>query len=271
MKITVLMDNNAPAGLLCEWGLSFFIEYEGKNYLLDMGGTGDFVQNADTLGIDLSTVDAAILSHAHYDHSDGMEAFFERNDHATLYIREGAGENCYGLNDEDETYYIGIKEGLLSKYADRIVYASGDTMISPGVYLIPHKTPGLDAIGRKVGMKIRVGSGWKTDSFDHEQSLVFRTPEGLVILNSCSHGGPENILREVTETFPGEAVAAYLGGLHQYRSTAEEVHDLAQLLLEQQVAHIYTGHCTGDAAFRLLKKELKDKISQFSSGTIIKI
>ena len=43
MKITVLMDNIAPAGLLCEWGLSFFIEYEGKNYLLDMGGTGDFM------------------------------------------------------------------------------------------------------------------------------------------------------------------------------------------------------------------------------------
>ena len=266
MKITVLIDNLAPAGMLCEWGLSFLIEYNGKRYLLDAGTTGDFTKNADALGIDLSEVDYAVLSHAHYDHSDGMEAFFERNTRAKLYVRYGTEENCYGLNNEGETYYIGIKKGFLNRYRSRINYVQGDFKLDDGVCLIPHKTPGLDAIGRKVGMKIRTADGWQTDSFAHEQSLVFRTEQGLVIFNSCSHGGPQNVLQEVMSTFPGEPVAAYLGGLHQYRSTEQEVQSLAALLMEQKVGHIYTGHCTGDEAFRILKKELGDKISQFSSG-----
>ena len=266
MKITVLIDNIARAGLICEWGLSFFIEFENHCFLLDMGTTGDFAVNAADLGIDLSRVDFSILSHAHYDHSDGMGVFFEKNDHAKLYIREGAGENCYGLNDEGETYYIGIKEGSLEKYKDRIVYAGGDYRICENVYLIPHKTPGLDAIGRKVGMKIRTGDGWKIDDFSHEQSLVFRTDKGLVIFNSCSHGAPQNIMKEVCASFPGEKVHAYLGGLHQYRSTPEEVRSLAQLLKDMNVDHIYTGHCTGDAAYAILKEELGEKIDQFCSG-----
>ena len=79
MKITVLIDNIARAGLICEWGLSFFIEFENHCYLLDMGTTGDFAVNAADLGIDLNRVDFSILSHAHYDHSDGMGVFFEKN------------------------------------------------------------------------------------------------------------------------------------------------------------------------------------------------
>jgi 7,8-dihydropterin-6-yl-methyl-4-(beta-D-ribofuranosyl)aminobenzene 5'-phosphate synthase len=32
------------------------------------------------------------------------------------------------------------------------------------------------------------------------------------------------------------------------------------------VDHIYTGHCTGDAAYAILKEELGEKIDQFCSG-----
>ena len=39
--------------------------------------------------------------------------------------------------------------------------------------------------------------GWKPDNFCHEQSLVLDTDSGLVIFNSCSHGGVVNIINEV--------------------------------------------------------------------------
>ncbi len=266
MQITVLVDNLAPETLLCEWGLSFYITFEGENYLLDMGGSGAFAENADRLGISLADVKCAFLSHAHYDHSDGMDAFFERNKTAPLYIREGTLENCYGKNAEDMLHYIGIKEGSLTRYADRIRYASGDEEISPGVYLVPHKTEGLEKVGERVGMKIRIGDRYETDTFRHEQSLVFRTDKGLVVFNSCSHAGPDVIIREISRTFPGEHIFAYLGGLHQFRSSRYEVQQLADLLKEQDVDHIYTGHCTGDEAFGILHETLGDKIVQFCSG-----
>ena len=50
---------------------------------------------------------------------------------------------------------------------------------------------------------------WRPDSFSHEQSLVFDTPDGLVIFNSCSHGGADTIIREVTATFPDKKVKAW--------------------------------------------------------------
>ena len=86
MKITVLVDNLRNGPLKGEWGLSFLIEYEKWKILLDTGASGLFARNARRLGIDLGEVDHAVLSHAHYDHSDGMSAFFRENDHAALYI-----------------------------------------------------------------------------------------------------------------------------------------------------------------------------------------
>lgn len=75
MKIKVLMDNISSGELAGEWGLSILIEYEGRKILLDTGASGAFAENAEKMGIDLAEVDFAVLSHAHYDHSDGMEAF----------------------------------------------------------------------------------------------------------------------------------------------------------------------------------------------------
>ena len=74
LKISVLTDNLARALFLSEWGLSILIEADGKTILLDTGSSGLFAENAELLGIDLSAVDFGVLSHAHYDHADGMEA-----------------------------------------------------------------------------------------------------------------------------------------------------------------------------------------------------
>ena len=85
MKIKVLMDNLPAANFLNEWGLSIYIEYGDKKILLDTGASEAFSHNAEVAGVDLSQVDVAVLSHAHYDHSDGMEAFFEQNKKSVMY------------------------------------------------------------------------------------------------------------------------------------------------------------------------------------------
>lgn len=268
MKATVLIDNVTKSELQSEWGLAIHIEYEGTEFLLDAGTTGVFAQNAEKLGIDLSKINYAMLSHAHYDHSDGFDAFFAKNSDAKLYIREGSGENCYHRYNRIfyKYKYIGIKEGMLEKYKNRIVYVSDDYQICDGVCLIGHKTPGLSNIGKKNSMYIKTGRKYRPDDYSHEQSLVFETEKGLVIFNSCSHGGIENVVREVQASYPGKKILAYIGGLHLYRMTDEEVLSVAETIKALGIDKVITGHCTGEKAYAILKEQLGDVMEQIYTG-----
>ena len=94
MRATVLVDNLAGRGLEAEWGLSFYIEYRDKVILLDAGASDLFARNADRLGLDLTNVSFGVLSHAHWDHANGMDTFFARNREAVFYLQESCGETC---------------------------------------------------------------------------------------------------------------------------------------------------------------------------------
>ena len=279
MKVQVLIDNIAGTSgsrkLFGEWGLSVYAEFEGVRYLLDTGASHLFAKNAGVMGVDLSKVDIGILSHAHFDHSDGMAKFFALNKTAPFYLRKGAGENCYHAHKliGRFTYheYIGIHKGFLKRFADRIRFAEGDMQIAPNVYLVPHKTPGLSSIGERAHLSVKENGRYRYDSFDHEQSLVFDTPRGLFVMNSCSHGGADNIVKEIEATFPGKKIYALLGGFHLFRYKDEVVRAFAARLRELDVQKIYTGHCTGDRAFEILHEVLGDRAEQMFTGMTVEI
>lgn len=267
--ITVLMDNEAQPGLTGEWGLSVLVEHEGRRILLDCGKSGAFAANAAALGIDLAEVDYGVLSHAHYDHADGMETFFSLNDRACFCLRREAGEDCYDLREGER--YIGIRKGTLEQYARRIRKVEGEYPLCPGVTLVPHKGSGLDEVGKRACMYRKGPQGWKADDFSHEQSLVVETAKGLVILNSCSHGGADRIIREVADTFPGKSIYAILGGFHLFRSTPAQVRALARGIRDTGIERVITGHCTGQEAYAILERELGDRLEQMCSGYVLRI
>ena len=122
MLIKVLVENTPGEELPGEHGLCLYIEYRGRKYLIDSGASDLFAQNADKMGVDLSGVDMAFLSHAHYDHSGGYGAFFELNKTARVYLQRAAKNRCYSQASDPAGKYIGIPEGMLSTYADRFNY-----------------------------------------------------------------------------------------------------------------------------------------------------
>ncbi|WP_294959569.1 MBL fold metallo-hydrolase [uncultured Fibrobacter sp.] len=258
--------------LFGEWGLSVYVEFEGKRYLLDTGASHLFAKNAGVMGVDLSKVDIGILSHAHYDHVNGMAKFFALNKTAPFYVRKGVAENCYHAHKlfGRLTYheYIGIHKGWLKRFADRIRYAEGDMQIAPNVYLVPHKTAGLENIGERAHLSVKENGKFRYDSFDHEQSLVFDTPQGLFVMNSCSHAGADNIVKEIEATFPGKKIYALLGGFHLFRYKDDVVRAFAERLRALDVQKIYTGHCTGDRAYAILHEVLGDRVQQMRCGMV---
>lgn len=271
MLAKILVDNNTRNEWKAEWGLAVYIEYEGHKILLDAGTTHVFAENAENMGIDLNQVEFGVLSHAHFDHSDGLDIFFECNKNAKFYLRSACAENCYSKKGGTELSYIGIKEGYLRQFEDRFVFVDGELEVIPGVTLLPHKTDGLEQVGEHAGMYVKIRGKFQPDAFEHEQSLVFRTEKGLVVFNSCSHGGADNIIREVQKTWPDEPIHAYIGGLHLFRSSDEEVYAFAKRVRETGIQCIYTGHCTGERQMEILKEELGDVIHELYTGLEISV
>lgn len=263
--ITVIVDNTAYNGIPGEWGLCILAEYNGKKILLDTGSSDLFLDNMKALGIDVKDIDHATLSHAHYDHANGFPAFTRNNEKAKIYIRDNTADDCYAKKFIFHKY-IGIPKKMLTKYAGRIEIVSGDYRIMDGAYLIPHRTAGLGEIGKRELMFRRSGRRWIPDDFSHEQSLVLDTEKGLVILNSCSHGGVINIINEVRSSFPEKEIYGIIGGFHLFNKPECEIRDLAGKIRETGIEFVCTGHCTKQRAYEILKEELGDIAKQMRVG-----
>lgn len=271
MRATILTDNIRTKELAGEWGLSIWIEARDRKILLDTGSSKLFLENAKKLQIPIKEADFAVLSHAHYDHANGMQYFFAENAHAPFYLRDTTAENCY-LKKGILKHYIGIPKGILKRYEGRFQSVAGDYEAAEGIYLIPHKTEGLERVGQREHMYRKMkGHHYVPDDFSHEQSLVVDTPDGLVILNSCSHGGADNIITEVSNTFPGKKILALIGGFHLFNKSEEDVRELAERIKRTGISRVYTGHCTGKRAYAILKETLGDQLWQLSVGMGIEL
>lgn len=271
LKITVLADNKEGCGCCGEHGLSLYIEADDTKVLLDAGRSQLFAQNAKKLGIDLTKVDVAVLSHSHYDHADGFDKFFEINNRARLYARKETAEIYYSMH-EGKMAYIGPRKGMLAEYANRIEYVDDVYTISgTGITLIPHSTPNLSKVGNHAKLYKKINGEILPDDFSHEQTMAFETKKGLVIFNSCSHSGPEVIINEVLKIFPDHKIYAYIGGFHLFRLSREEVCEFAKKIETLCIDHIYTGHCTGEDAYSILSETLGKKACQIHVGKIIEL
>ena len=188
MKITVLMENTTCRDdLVCEHGLSLYIDAAGKRILFDAGQTGAFADNAKKLGVDLSQVDLCILSHGHYDHGGGLKRFLEVNDHAPVYVSRHAFGDYY--NGEEK--YIGLDWELLNE--ERITFVRDNLTLSDQLSL--HACTGFPQpyYTAPYGMKAKRKDVLEDDDFRHEMYLLIRDGERRIIVSGCSHRGAMNI------------------------------------------------------------------------------
>ena len=75
------------SSLTKDFGFSCITKYQGKTILFDSGSHADiFRSNTAKLGIDLSQVDMVIVSHAHFDHLNGIDYLLEVNPKVKIYF-----------------------------------------------------------------------------------------------------------------------------------------------------------------------------------------
>lgn len=276
MKITVLVENTGPSEFKIEHGLSLYIEFNDKKYLLDAGPSDSFFKNAHALSIDLGRVDKAVLSHGHYDHGDGFMVFLNQYKDKVVYGAKNIFDDYYS-GSGGSVHYIGLSSKL-KQMKNRFNTISKDTKIDEKIYLILDDVSNTKEIGVQKKLYKKVDDVLQPDNFNHELSLVFDTPKGLVICNSCSHAGLESIVDNIKKRL-NKPVYAYVGGLHMKSTknhietssfTEEQIQNLC-IFIEKNIQYVLTGHCTGNVSYDLLKKYLKDRIDFLTTGKTIEI
>lgn len=282
MKITTLIENRDGAdtsNLVSEWGLSLHIELNNHSILFDTGVSGAFADNAKHLSVKIDTVDAAVLSHQHFDHGGGLERFFSVNSNAKVFLADAPVDERYLKIFGFFKKNIGLKNEIMTDHRERFEPVSKRTEILPDVFIFPQIT---DTHPQPIGNKqLLVKKDGKTfrDDFSHELVMAVHEKGKLVVFTGCSHNGILNMVDTVTSQFEGVPIKAVVGGFHLVASppfnfmagTRTEVENIGKSVLNYPVEVTYTGHCTGTKAYKVLKSVMGDRIQDMRTGSCFEV
>ncbi|GLR77232.1 MBL fold metallo-hydrolase [Aliivibrio sifiae] len=281
MILTSLIDNtrlNNRTDLAIERGLSIHASTMGKSILFDAGSSEAFCDNATLLNVDINNVDAAVISHRHHDHCNGVTHFLDRNSKAPVYFRECEETNylfkAFGFKSN-----VGINKQLLAKGASRLIFVNQMTEILPNIFII---TDLSNKYAKPKGNKYLFTESngcCKPDSFDHELLLVVKENDGLIVFTGCAHSGVLNMIDTAISHFPNTKIKAVVGGFHlvglplfnSIGGTKKQIEKIGESILNYPIDKLYTGHCTGMKAYHILKGVLGDRLEYFPTGRSITI
>jgi 7,8-dihydropterin-6-yl-methyl-4-(beta-D-ribofuranosyl)aminobenzene 5'-phosphate synthase len=271
-------------GLMAEHGFSALVSVRRGSttttLLFDTGLSPDaMVTNAGRLGLDLSGIQAVILSHGHFDHAGGLAGLAGKGGrrslpmvvHPLIWTRRRLavpGRDPEELPTLSKAALEG--EGLTvierrepSLLIDRCVLITGEV----------DRTTEFER-GMPPAHQAWTGSAWQHDPLvlDDQALVVHVRGKGLVVLTGCGHAGAVNIVRQAQRLTAVPGLHALLGGLHLSGPAFEPViGPTISAMTELAPALLVPGHCTGWRAQHALAAALPDSWVQGSSGSSFRL
>ncbi len=286
MRITTLIENTQDENknLKYEHGLSMFIEMDDCNILFDTGKSGDFIENAENLNVDIKNTDVLILSHAHYDHCGGVKRLLETYDiKPKLIISEhffeksnkyhysdgklksdfsnGVGYKYIGINFDEQ--YIKNKNLPVNLVKDDLLKINDKAFVFSNF----NRYYSFEKINEN--MKIRIDDKYEIDNFEDEIALCLKTEKGLIVILGCAHPGFLNMINTISER-TGEKVIGIIGGTHLIEADNERIEKSIKYLNSLNISILGLSHCTGEKAVKMLNEECKGSFIN-RTGTILNL
>lgn len=284
MKITTLIENSQDDNkkLKYEHGLSMFIQAKNCNILFDTGKTGDFIENAEKLHINLKSTDVLILSHAHYDHCGGVKKlletysikpefivskhFFEKSN--KYYYSDGKLKSDF--SNQTGYRYIGINfdEQYIKDKSIPIRLVQSDILkITDDIFVFSNFNKYYDFEKTNPNMKLKINDKYMIDTFDDEIALGIKTQNGLVILLGCGHPGFLNMITTIHEN-THEKITGIIGGTHLIEADEKRIYKSVEYLNNSNLSLLGLSHCTGEKAINIFNEKCKNYFIN-KTGTII--
>ena len=230
ISITVVFDNYAyRKDLKDSWGFACVVRGAEKTILFDTGGDGAILMgNLEKLKIDPQGVDAVVLSHAHGDHTGGLNAFLRANPRVEVYAPRSF----------PESFKAGVKVT-----GAKLVEVSGALEICDGVWSTGEAGKGII-----------------------EESLALRTDRGLVVITGCAHPGIVLILEKAKSLLEGNDILLAMGGFHLRSESEAGLKKIINRFRELGVQRAGPSHCSGDRTRELFKKEYGEDFIKIGVG-----
>jgi 7,8-dihydropterin-6-yl-methyl-4-(beta-D-ribofuranosyl)aminobenzene 5'-phosphate synthase len=122
---------------------------------------------------------------------------------------------------------------------------------------------------------VKRGGTYRRDSFAHELAMVVKEGPEWVVFTGCAHSGILNMVVTVTKQFPEVPIKAVFGGFHliglpvlnTMAGSKGQVRSIGEELLNYPIERVYTGHCTGPKAYRVLKEVMAERLESFPTGS----
>jgi 7,8-dihydropterin-6-yl-methyl-4-(beta-D-ribofuranosyl)aminobenzene 5'-phosphate synthase len=233
LVITILY-NNIPSDprLQTDWGFAALVEYRGEILLFDSGGNGQILmQNIKILELDPARVRHVMISHAHSDHTGGLNAFLDAASRPPVFL----------LSEFGASFLQSVKQRT------EVVEAEPGMQVAENIL-----TTG------NVGGSIP------------EQSLVIRTGKGLVVITGCAHPGIVRIVEKAV-ALTGDPVYLVLGGFHLRDMSDAQIAAILGDFRRLGVQKAAPSHCTGDRAIAMFADEYGEDFLRTGAGSIIRL
>jgi 7,8-dihydropterin-6-yl-methyl-4-(beta-D-ribofuranosyl)aminobenzene 5'-phosphate synthase len=304
MEVTILVDNYSdvllkdtdtatrmkvlpPQAPLAEHGLACLISVyagaEKHTILMDAGTSGTCLNhNAELLPVSLgamtgavqhqmTSVEAVVLSHGHYDHFAGLLAFLESTEkRVPLIVHPDAFVERRVKRGPD--FYVPmpiLNEADLEMAGAVVDKRSGSSTVADDMILVTGKVERTtDFETGSPDLEARINDQWIQDPFNDDQGLVVNLKDhGLVIIGGCSHSGIINIIKYARHITGIDQVHAVLGGFHLAAPNEAKIEPTIEAMQTIAPDIVVPLHCTGWEALNRFAAVMPDQFVLNSVGT----
>lgn len=182
-------------------------------------------------------------------------------------MQSQAGGAYYHQNERMEKY-IGIDPQIMELAQVELI--EGDKRIDDEIFLFSGVTGRRLWPGGNRELKVKKENEFVQDEFAHEQYLVLEENGTKVLISGCAHNGILNILERYKGIY-GEEPDVVISGFHMQKKSGYREEDLETIRqigmeLNQMRTLFYTGHCTGEIPYQILKECMGEQLTYVHSG-----